>query len=199
MVSFLIISILHFWLCEGDFYVACGSILSLVYCAFQKYANSEVEKSPSQLHFSLLSILIAITSNNGTLTQKKHTQMDWNPPITNYKPWPFEPTEVNFCFLRGLLRLLMGAKNANISCLFNFRIRVFLERTVNFYFQFCFKLIIILYHTQKWKKRKFRPRINWTMASILRREWYDVSQALSKAKVILFHVSWNEHGDCLYY
>ena len=131
-------------------------------------------------------------------TKETH-KMDWNPPITNYKPWPFEPTEVNFCFLRGLLRLLMGAKNANISCLFNFRIRVFLERTVNFYFQFCFKLIIILYHTQKQKKIKFRPRANWTMASILRREWYDVSQALSKAKVILFHVSWNEHGDCLYY
>ena len=93
-------------------------------------------------------------------TKKKHTQMDWNPPITNYKPWPFEPTKVNFCFLRGLLRLLMGAKNANISCLFNFRIRVFLERTVNFYFQFCFKLIIILYHTQKQKKIKFRPRVN---------------------------------------
>ena len=131
-------------------------------------------------------------------TKETH-QMDWNPPITNYKPWPFEPTEVNFCILRGLLRLLMGAKNANISCLFNFRIRVFLERTVIFYFQFCFKLIIILYHTQKQKKRKFRPRVNWTMASILRRERYDVSQALSKAKVILFHVSWNEHGDCLYY
>ena len=156
-------------------------------------------KPPSQLHFSLLSILITITSNEPWHQIKETHKMDWNPPITNYKPWPFEPTEVNFCFLRGLLRLLMGAKNANISCLFNFRIRVFLERTVNFYFQFCFKLIIILYHTQKQKKIKFRPRVNWTMASILRREWYDVSQALSKAKVILIHVSWNEHGDCLYY
>ena len=43
MVSILIISILYFWLCEGDFYVACCSILSLVYCAFQKHANSEVQ------------------------------------------------------------------------------------------------------------------------------------------------------------
>ena len=153
MVSFLIISILHFWLCEGDFYVACGSILSLVYCAFQKYANSEVEKSPSQLHFSLLSILIAITSNNGTLTQKKNTQMDWNPPITNYKPWPFEPTEVNFCFLRGLLRLLMGAKTTNISCLFNFRILVFLESTVNFIFSFVSNSLS-LYFTIAKNKRK---------------------------------------------
>ena len=28
---------------------------------------------------------------------------DRNPPITNHKPWLFEPVEVNFCFLRGLL------------------------------------------------------------------------------------------------
>ena len=153
MVSFLIISILHFWLCEGDFYVACGSIISLVYCAFQKYTNSEVEKSPSQLHFSLLSILIAITSSDGTLTQKKNTQMDWNTPITNYKPWPFETTEVNFCFLRGLLRLLMGAKTANISCLFNFRILVFLESTVNFIFSFVSNSLS-LYFTIAKNKRK---------------------------------------------
>ena len=115
MVSFLIIIIskVHFWLCEGNFYVACGSILSLVYCAFQKHANSEVQKPPSQLHFSLLSILITITSNE-PWHKKTHTK--WI-GITNYKPWPFEPIEVNFCFLRGLLRLSMGAKITNFTCL----------------------------------------------------------------------------------
>ena len=34
-----------------------------LYCAFQKNANSEVQKPPSQLRFSLPSILITITSN----------------------------------------------------------------------------------------------------------------------------------------
>ena len=34
-----------------------------VYCAFHKYANSKVQKPPSQLHFSLPSIIITIKSN----------------------------------------------------------------------------------------------------------------------------------------
>ena len=33
------------------------------YCAFHKHANSEVQKSLSQLRFSLPSIIITITSN----------------------------------------------------------------------------------------------------------------------------------------
>ena len=37
--------------------------LHFTYCAFQKHANSEAEKLPSQLHFLLLSIIIMITSN----------------------------------------------------------------------------------------------------------------------------------------
>ena len=49
---------------------------------------------------------------------------DHNPSITNHKPWPFEPVEVNFCFLRGPLRWLTAAKSSNVSCLLNFRIRV---------------------------------------------------------------------------
>ena len=28
---------------------------------------------------------------------------DRNPPVTNHKPWPFEPLEVKFCFLKGPL------------------------------------------------------------------------------------------------
>ena len=43
---------------------ATGLLLgSAFYCAFHKHANSEVQKPPSQLRFSLPSIIITITSN----------------------------------------------------------------------------------------------------------------------------------------
>ena len=79
-----------------------------LYCAFHKHGNSKVQKPPSQLHFSLPSIIIMITSNEPWNTQTH--KMDRNPPITNHKPWPFEPVIVKFCFLRGLLRWLTAAK-----------------------------------------------------------------------------------------
>ena len=87
------------------------------YCAFQKHANSEVQKPPSQVRFSLPSIIITITSNEPWNTEKHKT--DRNPPISNHKPWPFELVEVNFFFLRGPLRWLTAAKNANFSWLLN--------------------------------------------------------------------------------
>ena len=76
--------------------------ISVFYCAFQKHANSEVQKPPSQVRFSLPSIIITITSYEPWNTEKHKT--DRNPPITNHKPWPFELVVVNFCFLRGPLR-----------------------------------------------------------------------------------------------
>ena len=42
--------------------------LCSLYCAFQKHANSEVQKPPLQLRFSLPSIPITIISNRRTLT-----------------------------------------------------------------------------------------------------------------------------------
>ena len=71
---------------------------------FSRHANSEVQnqKPPSQVRFSLSSIIITITSYEPWNTEKHKT--DRNPPITNHKPWPFELVEVNFCFLRGPLR-----------------------------------------------------------------------------------------------
>ena len=36
---------------------------NVFYCAFHKHANSKVQKPPSQLRFSLPSIIITITSN----------------------------------------------------------------------------------------------------------------------------------------
>ena len=102
---------------------------SLLYYTFHKHANFKVQKPPSQLRFSLLSIIIiTITSKEPWNTETHKT--DRNRPITDHKPWPFEPVKVKFCFLRGPLRWLTAAKNANISWLLNFRIRMFLKSTV---------------------------------------------------------------------
>ena len=59
------------------------------YCAFHKHANSKVQKPPPQLRFSLLSMIITITSNETWNAETNKT--DWNPPITDHKQWPFEP------------------------------------------------------------------------------------------------------------
>ena len=59
------------------------------YCAFHKHANSKVQKPPPQLRFSLLSMIITITSNEPWNAETNKT--DWNPPITHHKQWPFEP------------------------------------------------------------------------------------------------------------
>ena len=59
------------------------------YCAFHKHANSKVQKPPPQLRFSLLSMIITITSNEPWNAETNKT--DWNPPTTGHKQWPFEP------------------------------------------------------------------------------------------------------------
>ena len=82
---------------------------------FSKTANSKVQKPSSQLRFSLPSIIITITSNEPWNRETHKT--DRNPPITNQKPWPFEPVKVKFCFLRGPLRWLTAVKNAIVSWL----------------------------------------------------------------------------------
>ena len=69
------------------------------YCAFHKHANSKVQKPPSQLRFSLPSIIITITNSEPGNTETHKT--DRNPPITNHKPWPFEPVKVSVAKCRG--------------------------------------------------------------------------------------------------
>ena len=81
------------------------------------------------MRFSLPSIIITITSNEPWNTETHKT--DRNPPITNHKPWPFEPVKVKFCFLRGPLRWLTAAKNAIVrGWSLNFTIRVFVKSAV---------------------------------------------------------------------
>ena len=82
-------------------------------CVFHKHANSKVQKPPSQLGFSLPSIIITITSNEPGNTETHKT--DRNPLITNHKPWPFEPVKVKVCFLRGPLRWLTAPKNRQLQ------------------------------------------------------------------------------------
>ena len=98
------------------------------YCAFHKHANSKVQKPPSQLRFSLPSIIITITTNEPWNTETHKT--DRNPQIRNHNPWPFEPVKIKVCFLRGPLRWLTAAKNAFVSWLLNFRIRMFVKTAV---------------------------------------------------------------------
>ena len=105
---------------------SCRQALRGLFCAC--YANSKVQKPPSQLLFSLPSIIMTITSNEPWNTETHKT--DPNPPITNHKPWPFEPVKVKFCFLGGPLRWLTAAKNAIVSWLLNFTIRVFVKSAV---------------------------------------------------------------------
>ena len=69
--------------------------------------------------------MIMITSNEPWNTETHKT--DRNPPITDHKPWLFEPVKVEFCFLRGPLRWLTAAENVIVSWLLNFRIRMFVN------------------------------------------------------------------------
>ena len=85
------------YLYENAFEATCASINSVfdqnftgqqsimryryakLYCTFHKLGNSKVQKPPSQLHFSLLSIIITITSNEpwNTENHKSQTMTFW--------------------------------------------------------------------------------------------------------------------------
>ena len=84
----------------------------------------------SQLAFFLMSTMIMIKSNESWNTETH--KMDRNPTIANHNLWPLELVEVNFCFLRGLLKWSTAAKDANVSWLLNLRVQVFLQSAANF-------------------------------------------------------------------
>ena len=119
--------IMYWYRYEKNWFSSLAGLLTLC-CAFHKHANSKVQRPPSQLHFSLPSIIITITRNEPWNIETHKT--DRNPPITNHIPWPFEPVKVKYCFLRGLLRWLTAAKNTIVSGLLNFRIRMFVKSAV---------------------------------------------------------------------
>ena len=87
----------------------------------------ELQSSKSRLQnwvFTAFNHILTITSNKPWKTKKGSKS-------TNHKPWPFEPVKLKFCFLRGPLRWLTAAKNANVNWLLNLRICVFLKSVVN--------------------------------------------------------------------
>ena len=104
---------------------------SVAYCPFQKQANFWSSKATFTITF--------FTAVNHNYDHKQRILKynntfkltDRNPPIKNHKPWAFEPIEVNLCFLRGLLRWLTAATNANVSWLLNFTICMFMKSAVN--------------------------------------------------------------------
>ena len=62
---------------------------STLLCFSQTRETLKLKMLPSQLRYSLPSIIIMITSNKPWNTEMHKTY--WNPPITDHKPWPFEP------------------------------------------------------------------------------------------------------------
>ena len=113
---------------------------------FSQTCESKVQKPPSQLRFSLPSIIVTITSNEtwNTETHKMHR----NPPITNHEPWPFEPVKVKFCFLRGPLRWLTAAKNAIVKAAFELQNSHVCEKRSNqygYYGVLRFRLFSVIY------------------------------------------------------
>ena len=84
------------------------NLWELLYCVFQKHANSEVQKPPSQLSFSLPSIIIPITSNEPWIPEIHKTDRD--PPITNQKPWPFEPHWSKLLFPNRSAKIIDGSE-----------------------------------------------------------------------------------------
>lgn len=77
------------------------------------------------LHFSQRCELL---SWKATFTIEFFAAVNYN---YNHKPWAFEP--VKFCLRRHRLRWLTTAKNANVSWLLNFRIRMFLKSAAILY------------------------------------------------------------------
>ena len=100
------------------------------YCAFHKHANCNVQKPPSQLRFSLPSIIITITSNEPGSTETHKT--DRNPTITNHKPRSFWTRLSKVLFPKRSVKMIDGSEKriAIVSWLLNFRIRMFAKSAV---------------------------------------------------------------------
>ena len=83
------------------------------YCAFHKHANCKVQKPPSQLRFSLPSIIITITSNEPWNTDTHKT--DRNPPITNHKSQTltFWTRQSKFLFPKRFVKMIDGSEKRN--------------------------------------------------------------------------------------
>ena len=88
------------------------------------FKNMQTLKFKSYLHTGTFCCSQSYKDHKQWTLKHRNTTNGWNPPITNHKLWLFEPVTVKRCFLRGPLRRLIVAKNANVSWLLNFKICV---------------------------------------------------------------------------
>ena len=85
-----------------------------IYRAFHKHANFKVQKPPSQSCFSLPSIIINTQNGSKPTNHRSQTMTFW--------------TRLSkVLFLKRSTRMMMAAKNANVSWLLDFRVRMYLK------------------------------------------------------------------------
>ena len=131
-VKWICIWLLHFSHSEDEFasslkLYARAKLRAIDSCSKTRELWSS-KQPPSKLFF-------AVVNQNYDHKQRtlKHRNARNRSKFNNQKPWPFEPVEVDLCFPRVPLRWssVRAPKNANVSWLLNFRIRVFLKIAVN--------------------------------------------------------------------
>ena len=110
-------------MCLGINWISEIMVQFVIYCTFIKLTKAT---------FTTVFFFAAVNHNyNQKQWALNHRNTQSGSKTTNHKPWPFEP--VKFCVLRGRLRWLTTAKNANVSWLLNFRIRMFLKSAAILY------------------------------------------------------------------
>ena len=141
--------------CRSIYNFKLHLLISILLLGFSKTCKLWSSKAAFTVAINHNKLFQSCTSNEPWNTETY--KMDQNPPITNHKPWPFETVEVNFCFLRGNIRWLTAAKNANVSWLLNFRICVFMKSAVTLTSlfrgvillhsarHFCFEVTVLIY------------------------------------------------------
>ena len=93
---------------------------------FNNIANSEVQSPTDNWVFRQLWLMIMATVNEPWNTGGNNKQNGSKSTNHDRKMQPFDPAEVSFCFLRGLLRRLTAAENVNRCWGLSFRVRMLL-------------------------------------------------------------------------
>ena len=77
------------------------------------FINMRTLKLKSHLHNCVFCCRQSITIISNKPWNSETHKRDWNPPITNLKPRPFEPIRVKFCFLRGPIKMIDSSEKGN--------------------------------------------------------------------------------------
>ena len=143
--------------------LVCMSAVSIDSCeesVFMFTALSQTCELQSSKAAFTIAIFAAVNHNyDHKQWTLKHRNTQNGLKFTNHKLWPFKPIKVHvkLCFLRGPLRWLTAAKNAIISWLLDFRIRMFVKSAVIYYIIFYMVLNEYMYlslsfsiYSEKW-------------------------------------------------